>query len=510
MLSGLLSRPVLVALSCIAEVCTTTVQARELPLLELQVVAPAPERHGVGPGGIAFVNGTTLATLDVVRQRVLLMDIRGRLLREMPLPENAGNATDIDRAGANLIFMASDGKIVAKLAATAIVAGSQERPAPSASSDRSSNVLDAVRLGSNGMLVRVGGGGPAVVVPLMTGRSIASVNGTTGTRDGGSMIWWEEIGGRNALGEVDGWVARFDPQGDLVSAARVPLELADQLPRQYVALSSEGDAVFQGSSRSTAFLVPLELVSREAAIRSAHASRRVRAARLPSLGPDFEALVRRLSRIEAGVSERAAPVPQRRSREEILAEARRYLEMNWTLDAKNDARADIPSQCVVESGLYWKRPNRLDSMSGKQVSAMPYRWGGSSSPESFARSLARGDLAGDVCTCREKEKNYCIVEVATGTDCSGFLSNAWAAGRHTTLSLSKISSTLKSHQNLLPGDALNNAGSHVRLFVRFEEGPQLKFVTLESSVNCGGVCERTYTAAQLKDYKPIRYLYLKP
>jgi hypothetical protein len=44
----------------------------------------------------------------------------------------------------------------------------------------------------------------------------------------------------------------------------------------------------------------------------------------------------------------------------------------------------------------------------------------------------------------------------------------------------------------------------VRLFVRFEPGPEVRLRTLESAVSCGGVCEKVYTPAQLIYYRPMR------
>ena len=94
---------------------------------------------------------------------------------------------------------------------------------------------------------------------------------------------------------------------------------------------------------------------------------------------------------------------------------------------------------------------------------------------------------------------------AAGVDCSGFVSRAWGLGSHNgTSKLASTAASCPSLFDLKPGDILNRPGSHVRLFVGFEPGPEVRLRTLESAVSCGGVCERVYTPAQLISYRPMR------
>jgi hypothetical protein len=120
-------------------------------------------------------------------------------------------------------------------------------------------------------------------------------------------------------------------------------------------------------------------------------------------------------------------------------------------------------------------------------------------------SAPRPALAGDVCTCRDDRYNGCMVAQSAGVDCSGLVSRAWGLPEHKgTTQLAQMAADLPDMFHLKPGDILNRPGSHVRLFVRFEPGPEVRLRTLESAVSCGGVCERVYTPAQLASYRPMR------
>ena len=98
-----------------------------------------------------------------------------------------------------------------------------------------------------------------------------------------------------------------------------------------------------------------------------------------------------------------------------------------------------------------------------------------------------------------------MVARAAGVDCSGFVSRAWGLKAHNgTFKLASIAAPLPTIFDLKPGDILNRPGNHVRLFVGFEPGPEVRLRTLESAVSCGGVCERVFTPAQLQYYRPMR------
>lgn len=174
----------------------------------------------------------------------------------------------------------------------------------------------------------------------------------------------------------------------------------------------------------------------------------------------------------------------------------------------NFSRTGIENKCAKTEGKYWLRPQRFTAASvGQSFGPMPYHWGGGDSPETFKAKLTNGLLAGNVCTCREPQFNQCQVREATGVDCSGFVSRTWGVAKHGTSNLHEVASPLTNLSQLKGGDALNKAGSHVRLFVGFGPGPALTFDVIESATNlrCEGVCKSNYAAAQLNGYRPLRY-----
>lgn len=203
---------------------------------------------------------------------------------------------------------------------------------------------------------------------------------------------------------------------------------------------------------------------------------------------------------------------QKISRDTILERARNALELKWFLHAKNYSHSGVNSKCTPPNSI-WRRPSRLDGLREKEVTAVPYRWGGyAKSLNTFKKHLDEGKLAGSDCTCRNAN---CIYPNSTGLDCSGFVSYAWQTGTYyTTRSLPdpKVSK-LVLWANLEPGDIVNKAGSHVRLIESTSTGPTGRFHTvIESAANasCGGVCRRSYAEAELirQGYKPFKRLDL--
>jgi hypothetical protein len=189
------------------------------------------------------------------------------------------------------------------------------------------------------------------------------------------------------------------------------------------------------------------------------------------------------------------------TRERALRSARAFLEATWMLQEQNFGR-ELRSECSVPDNV-WRRPTKLEQSTGLQITGLPYKWGGFMSIRQFAQRLSEGAIAGDICTCRQKRYNYCIVPQAAGVDCSGFVSQVWEIPYHSTSYLHEVSTPI-AFDELKPGDALNKAGSHVRLFLGFEDDAKTSVRIIESAVECDGVCESVISVARLGGYVPIR------
>ena len=287
-------------------------------------------------------------------------------------------------------------------------------------------------------------------------------------------------------------LARYSPSGQLEAVADIPVATAVYLPNRYLAVTPAGDAYFLRPLPDQVQVIKLAFAPRQgisdpdAGLGPTAGSRSAP----PPVDAEFE------TRVRGAYLDDQPPVTRGPgkgiSRERILANARRYLQLDWTLGPRNYSHGKIPSKCAPPDAQ-WRRPRHLNGQVDRKIRAVPYKWGGYDSLSRFAARLKAGDLAGDICTCRQNRYGYCITPKATGVDCSGFVSRTLEERYHTTSSLGKITQRLPGFRDLRPGDILNRAGRHVRLFVGFADKGPLVVNTIESSVSCGGVCAASYT-----------------
>ena len=132
---------------------------------------------------------------------------------------------------------------------------------------------------------------------------------------------------------------------------------------------------------------------------------------------------------------------------------------------------------------------------------VPYKWGGWSTVAQFDAGISSGLLAGDVNTSAVDWGN------SVGADCSGFVSVCWRASqKYGTSTIHNCSHELSSYNDLLPGDATNKAGSHIRLVVEWTTDGRLRQVE-ETASGTPGWAARYYTwrLSDITAYVPIRY-----
>lgn len=92
------------------------------------------------------------------------------------------------------------------------------------------------------------------------------------------------------------------------------------------------------------------------------------------------------------------------------------------------------------------------------------------------------------------------------TDCSGFVSMAWGLRMSFTTSDIHLVSHTIPRSELQPGDALNNPGSHVALFLRWADAARTRPIVREQAgPNGSPTVEREWSATTAAAYTPIRY-----
>jgi hypothetical protein len=131
--------------------------------------------------------------------------------------------------------------------------------------------------------------------------------------------------------------------------------------------------------------------------------------------------------------------------------------------------------------------------------SVSYDWGGWDTVSQFNGYMDPGTLqAGDVGTGT-------VESCSRGDDCSGFVTVVWQlTTKYSTRMIPSVSKKLKSTSALLPGDVMNDAGSHVVLFSSFGSNGIYDY---ESTTYNGNdrVIYMFSTWARLKGYTPLRF-----
>jgi hypothetical protein len=282
------------------------------------------------------------------------------------------------------------------------------------------------------------------------------------------------------------FVVRFSPQGVQESIYDIPLQESVSLSRRFIAISPDGEVYFLRSRKTGVDVIGV-------------GSRNVRPTAIidnPNL-PRFTDAETRIT----GKGPVAAVRPL--TRQQVVQTAFGFESLQWRLTPANYG-PDPDTRCTGFNRI--RRPGYLSGKLNQEVRGVPYCWGCHGSLNLFRARIAGGMLAGNVCTHNDPRPDV------AGVDCSAFVSAAWGLANHfTTAAIPAITTELSNAWDLQPGDALNKAGSHVMLFLRFT--PDRKVEVMESSTGgCNGrVCRNVYPLASLlaRGYKPVRFKALE-
>lgn len=186
----------------------------------------------------------------------------------------------------------------------------------------------------------------------------------------------------------------------------------------------------------------------------------------------------------AGLTLSAAAQPYPTDRDRILSEADTYYNCDWYCA---DANIYPPS-----TGL------RCDYQAPGWQHGVAYEWGGYSTLDAFLDGIAAGLGAGNVDTS-EGDHASCV-----GVDCSGYVSRIWECGRYATATFHRASVQI-DQEDLRMGDAVNWAGHHIRLFIRWEDATHIWVYESTTGVDPGRVMMRSLSYTPSSSYVPIRY-----
>jgi hypothetical protein len=498
-------RPVLQWAPILWLLVSQPVQAQpSAPALTLNHLPGGTEVAGRPPELFAYLRADLFAAVDPLDARVVIFGRNGMVVgSSVPLEFFP---TTVRETPSHLEYVNSDGSRYAVLprSVTPQTLGSLEQFegafAPPVSD------VDLRRKGAQLITLRVGDrAAPVISTRALEGGYLASARLLGRDENGRYYVQTSEVVRVRPVLDVRVFVQQFSPRGTLLGTASVPVASMDSVPSRFVALAPSGRMDVIIPTKTGVFLQQLSFRPRGKKGRQGTS-----AGSAPILTP-ITATVHESSEgaFDDGHPLEAPPVINATTRKDIIDRAHRYLAVNWVMRAENFSRTSIDNQCTKTEGKFWLRPRRFtERMIDQRVGPMPYHWGGSDTPESFRTKITAGALAGNVCTCREPQYNYCQVSYAAGVDCSGFVSGSWGVSKLGTSNLHIVAVPVATLSQLRPGDALNKPGSHVRLFVGVVPGPELRFQVIESTTNlrCEGVCSSSYSLEELAGYTALRFL----
>jgi hypothetical protein len=284
-------------------------------------------------------------------------------------------------------------------------------------------------------------------------------------------------------GTASAFVARFSSKGALEGVYDLPLAQSGGLSRRFVAVSPDGDVYFLRNNKTSSQILGVGF-------------RPIHGPKVLSMTAPAEGAINLadLARAKGG-----AVAVRPLTRRQVIETGMQFANIHWKV-TPSAYGGDPDTACSGFNRI--RRPGYIHGKLNQEVVGVPYCWGCHGGLPIFATMINRGALAGNVCTRNNPRPGV------AGVDCSAFVSAAWGLSAHfTTIAIPAITHRLASGWDLLPGDALNKAGSHVMLFVRFT--PDRKAEVLESSTGgCNGkVCRNIYPLGSLlaRGYEPVRY-----
>jgi hypothetical protein len=173
------------------------------------------------------------------------------------------------------------------------------------------------------------------------------------------------------------------------------------------------------------------------------------------------------------------------ARDQIMEIAYEGYFLQWYCDTYN-IYSGVPNATCPYTAPGWQQ-------------GIAYKWGGADTRDSFWQNVVTNHgRAGDT-------NSAAVVSGTYGDDCSGYASNCLRSGRYSTSNFADVC-TQVTYPLIAPGDLMNNAGSHVRIFERYTGTNQILLLECTTGVSPGRVTHRVL--ALNSSYLPLRYNYV--
>lgn len=187
-------------------------------------------------------------------------------------------------------------------------------------------------------------------------------------------------------------------------------------------------------------------------------------------------------------------------RDQVINNAASYVNFTWTASACNLNPTWNGQSCggrsVYSADAAWVNVGANTSM--------PYMWGGWSTQTQHNTAMANCKAAGDICSTMGGgcSGNGAGLSCASGHDCSGLVSRAWALStKQSTTTLPSLCSQI-GLTAVQSGDIVNKSGDHSRLIeTNYGNG---NYRVIEASGADWKTSYRTYTANALSSYIPLK------
>ena len=283
-------------------------------------------------------------------------------------------------------------------------------------------------------------------------------------------------------GKPSAFVARYSPAGALEGIYELPLSQSVALSRRYVTVSENGDVFFLRTKTASVDVLGVgfrPLRAKIIDVRPTSSSSGFEISGRPGKGPIVA----------------VGPL----TRQRVIETAFAFEGVRWRVSQSAYGR-DPDTSCSGFNRI--RRPGYMHGKLGQEVRGFPYCWGCHGSFAQIRDKIARGMLAGNVCT-----RNAPRTDVI-GVDCSAFVSATWGLATHfTTAAIPAITRRLDNAWDLQPGDALNKPNSHVMLFLRFTADRKAEVIEASPGSCNGRVCRNVYPLASIlaRGYSPVRY-----